>query len=161
MNRIVLCFLVGVLMISCADDKKAPAKESPSEYQPKKGLEAEPAIQKTDSLQILFYDDPDGDSLRYARFYSYTTSKDSVVINALLKDLDKPFEQLNQVKKCRSEGKLYLFAEKEPLKTIYFSTRCDSCCYLYFIKDGAFLYFPLSKELNAILNEQKPQAKTE
>lgn len=161
MIRIAFIFFVAVLLISCSDKQTKAADNSTVVYTPKKGLEAEPVLQKTDSLQLLFYDNPDGDSLRYSRFYSYTISKDSALIKTLLNDLNQPFEQLGEVKDCRSEGKIYLFAEQEPAKTIYFSTRCDSCCYLYFIKDGAFLYFPLTKELNTLLNEEKLKGKTE
>src|SRR5688500_72949 len=158
MNRTALVFFCVLLISSCNDDTKSPSKDLPAAYQPKKGLEVEPELQKTDSLQLLYFNDPDGDSVRYTRFYSHTISKDSTTINTLLKGLNQPFEQLNEVKKCRSEGKIYLFAEQEPLKTIYFSTRCDSCCYLYFIKDGAFLYFQLSRDLSTILKNEKAKA---
>ena len=158
MNRTALVFFCVLLISSCNDDTKSTAKDLPAAYQLKKGLEIEPGLKKTDSLQILFFNDPDGDSLRYTRFYSHTTSKDSTTINTLLEDLNQPFEQLKKIKKCRSEGKLYLFAGQEPLKTIYFSTRCDSCCYLYFIKDGAFLYFPLSIDFASVIANEKAKA---
>ena len=122
-----------------------------NEYKKKTGLETEPVIGKTDSLQLVYYDNPDGDSLRYSRFFTYVNTTDSVVINSLLHDLEQPFETVNEVKKCRSEGKIYLLGRQESLKTIYFSTRGDSCTYLYFIKDGAFFYFPLSENFKSIL----------
>ena len=41
-----------------------------NEYKKKTGLETEPVIGKTDSLQLVYYDNPDGDSLRYSRFFT-------------------------------------------------------------------------------------------
>ena len=147
---------------SCSDES------SKQEYEPangdsvivnsstaRKGLDVEPRLKQADSLQILYFDDPDGDSSRYTRYYRYISSRDSYHIGQILADLSQPFEQRNDIKNCRSEGKIYMYGGKEPLKTIYFSTRCDSCCYLYFIKDGNFLYFPLSDKMNSLLKESK------
>ena len=160
---LILCLNV---LISCSDNPnrqaEVPAKTDSSvsdNYIRSQGLDIEPALKNTDSLQILFYDNPDGDSLRYTRFYQYATSKDSILINAVLADLNQPFEQRSEVKKCRSEGKMYMYGGANPLKTIYFSTRCDSCCYFYFIKEGNFLYFPLSDKMSANLKEIKATAK--
>ncbi len=122
------------------------------------GLDAEPRLKQADSLQILYYDNPDGDSLRYSRYYRFTSSADSLLMQNVFTDLGQPFERLYDVKKCRSEGKIYLYRKQEPLKTIYFSTR-DSCNYIYFIKDGAFLYFSLSEELRNSLKENRKSAK--
>lgn len=128
----------------------------------KTGVSIEPSLQQIDSLQILYYDNPDGDSLRYSRFYQYTITNDSTTVNALLGNLTVPVEQRSEVKKCRSEGKIYAFGKQkeEPLKTIYFSTRCDTCCYLYYIKEGVFYYSPLSTSLKNKLKENKAQSRT-
>ena len=160
-NVLFVCMLS---LFSCHTNTGKAGKETSRDsttsidYQKKTGLEAEPVLEKTDSVQILYFDDPDGDSSRYTRFFTYTNTRDSSIINSLLEDLKQPFQQHNEVKKCRSEGKIYLFGNDEPLKTIYYSTRCDSCCYTYFIKDGAFLYFPLSKKLRTFLTGNKSQA---
>lgn len=116
-------------------------------------------LKKTDSLQVLYFDNPDGDSLRYTRFYKYVDLEDSALIGTLLSDLNKPFEKLNEVKNCRSEGKIFLYDEEKPLKTVYFSNRCDSCCYLYYIQDGAFLYFPISSATSTALSINKQKSK--
>lgn len=128
--------------------------------QVEKGLELEPKIKQADSLQILYYDNPDGDSVRYSRFYHYITSTDSSLVSSVVANLNQPFQQLNEIKKCRSEGKIYMYGKNEPLKTIYFSTRCDSCCYLYFIKDGKFIYFSLSDKMGRLFKENKSSEKT-
>lgn len=118
----------------------------------------QPAMVNTDSLEIIYYDNPDGDSLRYTRFYRYFASNDTAIIGPLLAALAQPYQQLSQVKKCRSQGKIHLYANQEPIKTIYFSTRCDTCCYAYLIKDGSFLYFPMQDSLKNILLEKKGKA---
>ena len=161
--NVFLIFSV-LLFFSCnsapgKSENQAKADSSAAnEYRKRTGLEAEPVIGKTDSLQLVYYDDPDGDSLRYSRFFTYVNTTDSVVINSLLHDLEQPFETVNEVKKCRSEGKIYLLGRQESLKTIYFSTRGDSCTYLYFIKDGAFFYFPLSENFKSILATHRDKA---
>lgn len=117
------------------------------------------SLMKTDSLQVLYFDDPDGDSLRYTRFYKYVDSKDSGLINILIANLNLPFEERDEVKACRSEGKIFLYNKEQTLKTVYFSNRCDSCCYLYYIQDGAFLYFPISTATSASLSQLRLKSK--
>jgi len=120
----------------------------------KSGIDIEPSLRFIDSLEVIYYDNPDGDSLRYSRFYQYLPSNRTIHSN-----LEQAFETRNSSMNCRSEGKIYLYRELEPVKTVYFSTRCDTCCYIYFIKDGAFLYFPLSDNLKRSLKENKANSK--
>lgn len=109
-----------------------------------------------DSLQILYYDDPDGDSLRYTRYYSYTSTADTQVLNRLTADLHRPYYETVQRRPCRSEGKIYLFSAAEPSKTVYFSSRnASGCRYLYVIHHGNFLYFDMSAEIAAMLEGNK------
>ena len=107
-------------------------------------LDLEPALAQTDSLQVLFYDDPNGDSLRYSRFFTYTETTDTAQVKSLLQELNQVYVQETGARPCHSEGKLYLLKGEEMVKTIYFSARQDSCRYFYFIKDGAFIYLPLT-----------------
>lgn len=125
-------------------------------FEKSSGLAVAPDLENVDSLQILYYDDPDGDSLRYARYYKHTVTSDSSLINALLRNLGTPFDKRNDIRDCRSEGKIFLFRNGDPLKTVYFSTRCNTCCYLYFIQDGEFLYFEISSEMIEALHRNKP-----
>jgi hypothetical protein len=166
---IVYFFAIVFLVAACTNGgnkqqtgKKISGDSSSSAATVKTGLSIEPSLQQIDSLQILYYDNPDGDSLRYTRFYQYTVTKDSSTVNALLGSFTVPVEQLNEIKKCRSEGKIYAFGKQtgEPLKTIYFSTRCDTCCYVYFIKEGVFYYSPLSINLKNKLKENKVLSRT-
>ncbi|HEX6429282.1 MAG TPA: hypothetical protein VF008_16410 [Niastella sp.] len=168
--RIIICFYAIVLLIAACSNggnkqqasSKITGDSSSFENAVKTGLSIEPSLQQADSLQILYYDNPDGDSLRYTRFFKYTITKDPTTINDLIGDLSKPVEQRSEIKKCRSEGKIYVFGKQteEPLKTIYFSTRCDTCCYLYYIKEGAFYYSPLSINFKNKLKENKALSRT-
>lgn len=161
-SRFFLFTLIVTLLFSCKEkgkvhtDNEVQADSSIAT----KGLELEKLLSSTDSLQVLFYDDPDGDSLRYSRFYQYTVTKDTATILALIAALNEPFDERGEVRPCRSEGKLYLFAGGDPLKTVYFSTRGDGCSYLYFIRNGLFYYFPLTagfrEKLSAARQLKKP-----
>jgi hypothetical protein len=162
-SGINFCFLAIVLWIAACNNagKKEKAgsqitSDSAAAVSFKTGLTTEPLLQQADSLQILYYDNPDGDSLRYTRFYRYTATKDSSTVNTLLNNLRLTLQPQNEVRHCRSEGKIYVFSKKEePIKTLYFSTRCDSCCYLYFIKEGVFYYSPLTENFKNKLKENK------
>jgi hypothetical protein len=66
--------------------------------------------------------------------------------------MDQPFILRNEKMNCRSEGKLFFFQSNQPLKTVYFNIDPSAgCAYLYFIKDGAFYYFPVNTTVIALL----------
>ena len=139
-----------------ADDKTAT---NDSTLVPKTIRDIEPGLWKADSLQILYYDNPDGDSLRYTRYFTFIETADSVKVAALLNELDQVFVQYYKPKGCRSEGKLFLLNKEDVVKTVYFATRSDTCSYLYFIKDGSFIYFPLSDNAKKLLIKNKTLAR--
>lgn len=160
----IICFLALVVLMTACDnsgqmnrkDSEKAGDSSSASYAEVTGLSAEPLLQQADSLQMIYYDNPGGDSLRYTRFYHYTITKDTSTINQLLNNLRLPVQPQNEVRQCRSEGKIYVFGEREdPIKTIYFSTRCDTCCYLYYIKEGVFYYTPLTDNFKNKLKENK------
>ena len=124
------------------------------------GIDIIPDIRNMDSLQILFYDNPDSDSLRYDRYFTYVSLNDTSFINTLLENLAKPFQQYDAVKKCRSEGKMYIYSNGRPINTVYFSTRCDKCCYLYYIHHGRFYYIEITNEIIQELKRHRQNAKT-
>lgn len=163
--RIVSVIISFLSFFSCGNttEEKGPTDEIPTAAntanKPIKISDIEPNLWKADSLQVLYYDNPDGDSLRYSRFFSYTEIDDSGKINSLLKELDQSFIKQDNKRGCRSEGKLFLMNKEDILKTIYFSTRGDSCSYMYFIKDGAFIYFSLTENAEKFFRENKKQAK--
>lgn len=124
-----------------------------------KVIDIEPQLWKADKLQVIYYDDPDGDSLRYSRFYSFVEISDTNKVKVLLKEMDQTFVQQDKTMDCRSEGKVFLLNKDDVLKTVYFSTRGDSCSYMYFIKNGLFFYFKLSNNAKRFYNTAKLLAK--
>ncbi|HEV7332423.1 MAG TPA: hypothetical protein VGN63_15405 [Flavisolibacter sp.] len=122
-------------------------------------FDLEPALANADSLQVLFYDDPDGDSLRYSRFFTYSETADTAQIRPLLRELNRVYVQQQETRACRSEGKLYLLKGEDVLKTVYFSAGEDSCRYFYFIKDGTFIYLPLTGTAADWLQKHRKVAK--
>jgi hypothetical protein len=127
--------------------------------QPKKVSDIEARLFKADSVQVIFYDNPDGDSLRYTRYFTYAETTDTAKINTLLQELNQVFVQQPTTRNCRSEGKIFLLNGEDILKTIYFSTRQDSCSYFYFIKDGNFIYLPITETAGQLVKDLKKSAK--
>jgi hypothetical protein len=144
-------------LIACSNNDKRVGREmNVSDSIPAvKGMDLERRMALTDSLQLIYYDNPDGDSVRFSRYFQYTITKDPGTVQALLSAINTNFEERSNIKPCRSEGKIYAFVEEDPVKTFYFSTRGDTCSYLYFIKDGLFYYFSLTNELRIKLNEHR------
>ena len=150
--------------------------EIPDSIASRGGVAAQTAIdiaglRQADSVQVLFYNDPYGkDSLRYARFFKHYNTSDTAIVNPLLKGLDQLFSVRNEVLNCRSEGKLFFFKGGKELKTVYFNTggkakaiktklpKVADCAFLYFIKDGVFIYLPIQSETVALLQSLKPKA---
>jgi hypothetical protein len=158
-------FLLLISVLSCNNIKDETSNKSTRSVDLTQRMELlkiqalEPDMWKADSAQVLYYDDPDGDSLRYSRFFTFTEIGDSAKVDGLLHELDQSFTKHNSKRDCRSEGKLYLLNKEDVLKTIYFSTRGDSCSYMYFIKDGSFIYFSMSDRAKKFFVENKRLAK--
>jgi hypothetical protein len=159
-------YLVAVLLLllsSCGNNpvEKEPLDANVAYYNSIKhltGLGFQPALKEADSVQVLFYDDPDGDAKRYTRYYKWFPSHDSNVVNPLKQAADKHFERLEKIKDCRSEGKIHFFKGDNPTQTFYFSNRGDSCNHLFFIADGWFYYMPMDSSSASFLKELKSQA---
>ncbi len=153
--------MVVLSMISCDDASKKDRETSePGTAKLLEGIDLQLNLRETDSVQAIFYNDPDGDPRRYTRFFRFTPTTDSAFIRPLLRSIAQPFQEYHTVKNCRSEGKAFLFkkGDENPLQTIYFSTRCDSCCYVYFIKDGRFYYMSMTDELTTQLKEARSRS---
>ncbi|NTS39859.1 hypothetical protein HRG84_02995 [Flavisolibacter sp. BT320] len=156
-------FVSTILLLACnnnGNDNKVGHMDTTAARSPitKRVVDLEPAMANTDSLQVLFYDDPAGDSLRYSRFFTYTETADTAQVKSLLQELNQVYVQETGARPCRSEGKLYLLRGEYIVKTIYFSARPDSCRYFYFIKDGAFIYLPLTDTAAAWLATHRKKA---
>lgn len=121
-------------------------KETPKVY--KTSAEAEspmisdliPGYYDADSLCVIRYDDPMGDSLRYSRYFSYRMISDSDSVRTFLQSMDGVYLPQDTLRSCRSEGKIYIMRKDEILKTVYYSKLSGGCSYYYFIMDGRFYY---------------------
>ncbi len=160
MKNILPVALLFVAISSCLEQgqKKNRFEKKGNVVVPLTVADIEPSLREADSLQIIYYDDPDGDSLRYTRFFKYVATSDTAQIGELLRQYDQPIMQRAGPRKCRSEGKLFLTKGEQVLKTVYFSTRGDTCSYFYFIKNGNFFYFPLTTTAEKILQANKKGA---
>lgn len=121
-------------------------------------LELDNRLLHADSLVLVFYDNPySEDSLRYSRFYKQVSLTADKVLIPFQDQLKAPV-QLEEKRACRTEGKIWCFTKGKIFQTIYFSTKCDSCCYTYLIKDGNFYYGKPGEGFINWLNGIKPQA---
>jgi hypothetical protein len=154
---LLICFACNGIKNDKAEDVSVVVSDSANIKKTIRDIE--PSLWKADSLQIIYYDNPDGDSLRYTRFFSFTKTGDSIKVNSLLEELNQSFEEEQKNRDCRSEGKLFLLNKEDILKTIFFSTRGDSCSYMYFIKDGSFIYFSLSEKAKQFFSKDKKLAR--
>ena len=142
-----------VFLSACKDKAEETSKRQASLQS---GFILDPRLQQTDSLVISFYKDPYGeDSLRYTRYYTQVSVTDPAGIKALKGQLKEIFLKQEHRDKCRSEGKIWCFSNGRIFQTLYFSTRCNECCFLYLIKDGNFYYSPLPAQFSAWLAGQK------
>lgn len=152
--------LISILFCACTDNKPlhAGVRETPVHAQT--SLDIEPLLNEVDSLDLLFYLDPYGDSLRYTRFYSYAFLDDDSSIRVIKAQLNRIVIRKDNRDSCRSEGKIYLFGNREPIKTIYFSVSRPSCNHLYFIKDGNYYYLKPDAKFADLLSQVKKRSKT-
>jgi len=155
--KYVLFVLMILFAVACSNSQGSADqhRHSDSVITSKTGWDIEPKLQKADSMQIIYYDDPEGDSLRYTRFFTYVNSTEtSVIVN----NLNTNPVRKSAPRQCRSAGKMYLYEKNNVIKTIYFSLNQNTCSYLYFIKDGVFYYFPLLESARQFLNENAAMA---
>lgn len=142
-------------MSSCNDNN--PKKQKETGLPASTAIELDTRLKDADSLVVVFYKDPYGeDSLRYTRYYTQVSITNDQGLATLQKDLEQTFSGQEKKRNCRSEGKIWCFVKGKVFQTIYFSTRCDDCCYLYLIKDGNFYYSPITADMTAWLAGLKP-----
>ena len=157
--NIIFC-LLALGWVSCNSSVKQE-NVSNSFTSATNGLELDKRLLLADSLGFVFYNDPYGDdSLRYTRYYTQLSSSDSNDISLLKQNLQLPFSKFEKVKNCRSEGKIWCYEKGKIFQTVYFSTRCDDCCFIYLIKDGYFFYMNLGTAFSERLSVLKPLSKS-
>jgi hypothetical protein len=122
-------------------------------------IDLDERLKSADSLVVVFYKDPYGeDSLRYTRYYTQVPVTDPKGIAVLQQELTQPFTRQEKRRNCRGEGKIWCFAKGKIFQTLYFSTRCDNCCYVYLINNGNFYYSRILSSTTSWLETLKPLA---
>ncbi len=160
-KNVWLILLIGTITACNSPESGIKTKVSTQEIKTVTGLDIAQELRNADSVQCLYFKDPFGkDSLRYTRFFKYYNTHDTALVNPILRNIDQPFILRNEKMNCRSEGKLFFFQKNQALKTVYFNTASSAdCTYLYFIKDGAFYYFPVNPHVLALLKAHKKLSK--
>ncbi len=159
---LIVSFLLLLTACNNQPDEQKPKEESGSsvpDVELLNGLTQPPGLKEADSMQVIYYDDPDGDTLRYTRYFTYVNSSDTSELNPLKQSLAAPLTPEDRVRNCRSEGKIYFYKGDEVAKTVYFSTRCEKCCHLYYIHNGRFFYFNIDEGAKGKLKEMRGRAK--
>jgi hypothetical protein len=152
----VISLIIAISLTSSCKDK-APEQKKERGLPSATAFDLDNRLKEADSLVVIFYKDPYGeDSLRYTRYYTQTSVTDAGEINILLQELGQTFKGQEKRRNCRGEGKIWCFAKGKVFQTLYFSTRCDDCCYLYLVKDGNFYYSRISSSMTSWLEKLKP-----
>lgn len=153
-----LILFITFLLSGCGNNepKRPPKNESIIET----AFDLDARLKSADSLVVVFYKDPYGeDSLRYTRYYTQLPVIDYAGLNVLQQQLNQKFTKQEKRNTCRGEGKIWCYTKSKIFQTLYFSTRCDSCCYVYLIKDGFFYYTRILQPVITWLAGLKPLSK--
>lgn len=151
--KFIACLL---LIVMCRCTQNTPADNSSLQN----GNQAKPALTTPpDSVEILYFKDPYGDPKRYTRYFTFNTVKEKQFTAQVSGFLDSNYIKQDTVKNCRSEGKMILHYPREVYKILYFATKCDTCCYVYRIDNGVFLYYNLPDSLRGYLLKNKAYAR--
>lgn len=157
-NVIAKLCLVFILIagISCNNAGKKGSSSAPAALLT--GFQLDERLAAADSLVIVFYDDPySEDSLRYTRFYKQVSLFGKEAVSPLMPQLNMTFNK-EEKRACRTEGKIWCFTKGKVFQTLYFSTKCEDCCFVYMIRDGNLYYSKITADFMAWLAGWKPQA---
>ena len=150
-NRAVLLSMILWLFVAVSCNNR-PDKITEMKNREQSAIDLDPRLENADSLVVVFYDDPfSADSLRYTRYYKQVTARPDDSLFAQLKSSYVKGEKTP----CRGEGKIWCFTGGKIFQTLYFSTQCDECCFLYLIKDGNFYFSRTSPAFLGWLTTQK------
>lgn len=153
--KAVIVLSILLVFFACQTGEEKKVEETADTLVLETGLTIEPLLQKTDSIQFLYFKNPFGDSLRYTRFYTYHNTNDTSIISTILNQFNKGFIVLTEDKQCRSNGKMFLYGKGNEIKTIYFAIQDNECSYLYYIKNGLFYYFTIDEATTNLLSALK------
>ena len=149
-----------VFMLACQSGDQKVEKSEQMASPDQSTLDIDPRLKNVDSLVVVFYKDPYGsDSLRYTRYYSQASTVADEDMQLVHQQLTQRTSKEEKYRSCRSEGKIWCYADKKIFQTVYFSTRRTGCQQVYIIKDGFFYYAPPTKSFATWLDEMKSLAK--
>jgi hypothetical protein len=152
MRTILFFSFLAVLISSCGGSDKDKLKQIANV--PVASADSKVAAFATDSIDILYFTKPFTDSSRYTRYFSVVKVSDSTLERLLSKTLAGPSSIMDKPRPCLSEGKIVIPKGGDAFKVLYFSRTGDKQCrYIYEIKDGQFLYYQITEELEAGLNK--------
>src|SRR5688572_12929889 len=122
--KVRILFFAAVLgvVFACNDRPSTPAENMTIEQRP---VVEDENFDRTDSVELLFYPDPDEQ-----KDYKFKRSADRELIKSLVRDLQS--EPIARTV-CAHYKKLYLFENGDVFKTIYVS---DTCRYLAYAVNG-------------------------
>lgn len=152
-----LVCLSGLLACNSEQKQNTPVQD---ELKMETGLSLEPMLANADSVQLLYFTNPFGDSLRYTRYYTYYNAGDTALIHTLINQMDTSFQVQPSPRTCRSNGKMFFYSNGKEAKTVYFATQGNDCSYLYYIKNGLFYYFTITASAEKLLKELKEKTVT-
>ncbi len=157
-NEFLLLFAIVALVNACKNNE---AEKKTIEQQAVTAIDIDDRLKQADSLVVVFYNDPYGeDSLRYTRYYKQLSLIETGAMEILQKQLSAQFNMQEKRNACRGEGKIWCFTKGKIFQTLYFSTRCEDCCYLYLIKDVNFYYTRINTSFIEWLESIKSSATT-
>ncbi|HMP92782.1 MAG TPA: hypothetical protein PKD90_07920 [Phnomibacter sp.] len=165
MKNLLLSLAVCLFFAACQNTEKGAPKSGPdtAAITISSGLAVAPNLSQADSMQLIYYMNPYGkDSLRYTRFFTFVATADTLLASQIKQALEAPVASSLEKKKCRDEGKIFLFRKDgQELKTLYFAKepRAGDCRALYFIHNGTFYYVPITEALTNTLAAYQKIAK--
>ena len=149
--------IVTLLFLACGCENKKTGRPI-TQSAPTTIYELDPGLKVIDSAVVIFYKDPYGpDSTRYTRYYTQASVNDPLLIKVFDEQLEE--ESIKEVKRhCRGEGKIWCYSKGKIRQTIYFSTHCNDCCFVYLIRDGNFYYSKILPAFTNWLNDLKKKS---
>lgn len=177
------CFMLGCCLLSCASDSnrksggvnsddyssassaddsikqklldsvdRIPAPGSAASFLPNQGA--------IDSLEILYYDNPQDDSLRYTRFFTFLATSNQELRTQIDSMFWGSYQQMAQVPSDRSDGKIYCYYQGEVVKTIYFKAMdvSNNIRFAYFIHNGNYFMLPNQDQFYTLLKNLRSKA---
>ena len=153
----ILAFAI-LALLACNQQIKSDKVQQPTLYTI---AQLDARLQKVDSMVLVFYTNPLGtDSLRYTRYYKQYSTTDTATIAFVKTQLNDTATKIEKVKPCRSEGKIWCFANGNIVQTLYFSSYSDACSHLYIIYNGFFYYAGINPSFIDLLKTIKSKAVT-